>query len=192
MKPDLAASRLRRFRQREYTLWGRAIWQYYEELMDVYRQDALGHLEITPLDIERFRQVMDIFGPIFQAEYLPVLEADRNLTKMIELLKKIRRQGTIKVVELQEADDGSMTLELQVRKEPWLQTLGLSLILGGACGNLIDRIRLGEVIDFIDVHWRSVYHWPAFNVADSAITVGIIVVLICELLKGKQRRGSHA
>lgn len=50
---------------------------------------------------------------------------------------------------------------------------GLSLILGGAVGNLIDRIRLKEVIDFIDVYMGS-YHWPAFNVADSAITVGAI------------------
>jgi signal peptidase II len=50
---------------------------------------------------------------------------------------------------------------------------GLSLILGGAVGNLIDRIRLKEVIDFLDVYMGS-YHWPAFNVADSAITVGAI------------------
>jgi signal peptidase II len=49
--------------------------------------------------------------------------------------------------------------------------LGLSLILGGAVGNLIDRIRFREVIDFFDFYLGS-YHWPAFNVADSAITVG--------------------
>jgi signal peptidase II len=49
--------------------------------------------------------------------------------------------------------------------------LGLSLILGGAVGNLIDRIRFREVIDFLDFYLGS-YHWPAFNVADSAITVG--------------------
>jgi len=49
----------------------------------------------------------------------------------------------------------------------------LSLILGGAVGNLVDRIRLGEVIDFLDVYIGS-YHWPAFNVADSAITVGTL------------------
>lgn len=53
--------------------------------------------------------------------------------------------------------------------------LGLSLILGGAVGNLVDRIRLREVIDFIDIHVGS-YHWPAFNAADSAITVGTIWV----------------
>lgn len=58
-----------------------------------------------------------------------------------------------------------------------LQAFSLRLILAGALGNLIDRIRLGEVIDFIDVHWYQ-HHWPAFNVADSAITVGVGLLLI--------------
>jgi len=57
-----------------------------------------------------------------------------------------------------------------------LQVFSLSLIFAGAVGNLIDRVRLGEVIDFIDVHWYQ-YHWPAFNIADSAITVGVILLL---------------
>ncbi len=60
--------------------------------------------------------------------------------------------------------------------------LGLSLILGGAIGNLIDRLRLKEVIDFLDFHLGS-YHWPAFNVADSAITVGTFFVAITILFK---------
>jgi len=54
---------------------------------------------------------------------------------------------------------------------------GLSLIMAGAIGNLIDRLRLGEVIDFIDLHWYS-YHWPTFNLADSAITIGGIFLII--------------
>ncbi len=54
---------------------------------------------------------------------------------------------------------------------------GLAMILGGAVGNLIDRLRLGYVVDFIDVHYAG-YHWPAFNIADSAITVGVILLLI--------------
>ena len=54
---------------------------------------------------------------------------------------------------------------------------GLSLVMAGAIGNLIDRIRLGEVIDFIDLHWYS-YHWPTFNLADSAITIGGILLII--------------
>jgi signal peptidase II len=53
----------------------------------------------------------------------------------------------------------------------------LALILGGALGNLLDRLRQGEVIDFIDVYWKDL-HWPAFNVADSAITLGVIFLLI--------------
>lgn len=59
----------------------------------------------------------------------------------------------------------------------------LSLILGGAIGNLIDRIVYGEVIDFLDVYWSD-YHWPAFNVADSCITVGVISTLYI-LIKAK-------
>ncbi len=57
------------------------------------------------------------------------------------------------------------------------QALALSLISGGAAGNLIDRLTRGSVVDFIDVHAGS-YHWPAFNIADSAITVGVIASLI--------------
>jgi len=53
----------------------------------------------------------------------------------------------------------------------------LALILGGAVGNLIDRLRMGEVIDFIDLHWHHL-HWPAFNVADSSITIGVILLFI--------------
>jgi len=53
----------------------------------------------------------------------------------------------------------------------WHTGVGLALILGGALSNLFDRIRLGRVVDFVDVYFRS-YHWPTFNLADSAIVVG--------------------
>lgn len=65
----------------------------------------------------------------------------------------------------------------RIRKDQKLALFSLSLIFSGAFGNLIDRIRLGEVIDFLDVFWRH-YHWPAFNVADSAITVGVTLLFI--------------
>lgn len=61
-------------------------------------------------------------------------------------------------------------------------TFGLSLILGGAVGNLIDRVFYGKVIDFIDFSVGS-FHWPAFNVADSSLTVGIAVILATYLFK---------
>ena len=58
----------------------------------------------------------------------------------------------------------------------WTAALGYSLILTGALGNLIDRVRLGEVVDFIDVYWGR-YHWPAFNVADSLVCVGTAILV---------------
>jgi len=64
-----------------------------------------------------------------------------------------------------------------VRDEERFARLGLSLILGGAVGNLVDRVRQGFVIDFVDVYWRGWHFW-AFNVADAAITVGAILVFI--------------
>jgi signal peptidase II len=63
------------------------------------------------------------------------------------------------------------------RRFRWL-SLGLALILGGAVGNLIDRFRFGQVVDFLDVFIEGIGHWPTFNVADSAITVGIGIFLI--------------
>lgn len=64
----------------------------------------------------------------------------------------------------------------QLQASQKLSQLALGLILSGAIGNLIDRVRFGEVVDFIDVHWYS-HHWPAFNVADSAICIGVGLLL---------------
>jgi len=63
--------------------------------------------------------------------------------------------------------------------------IGLGLILGGAIGNLIDRARLGYVVDFIDLYWRN-HHWPTFNVADVGITVGVVLLLIDMVLSPKE------
>ncbi len=71
------------------------------------------------------------------------------------------------------------------RENSALYPSALSLILGGAAGNLIDRIRLGEVIDFIDIHWYE-HHWPAFNVADSAITFGAGLLILQMLTEGRR------
>lgn len=65
-----------------------------------------------------------------------------------------------------------------------LELISLSMILGGAIGNLIDRIMIGKVTDFIDVFVEG-WHWPAFNVADSALTVGIILFLAANIMHGK-------
>ncbi len=58
-----------------------------------------------------------------------------------------------------------------------LLPVSLMLVLGGAVGNMVDRVRLGYVVDFIDVHYQG-WHWPAFNIADSVIVLGVILLLI--------------
>jgi signal peptidase II len=68
-----------------------------------------------------------------------------------------------------------------------LLAAGLALVLGGAVGNVIDRIRLGAVVDFIHFHWDRAY-FPAFNVADSAITVGAACLLLDALLEPKRTK----
>jgi signal peptidase II len=69
--------------------------------------------------------------------------------------------------------------------------VGLAFILGGAIGNLIDRVAFGYVLDFVDVYWRS-YHFWAFNVADAAITVGAVLVLVDMIGLGRRRHASHS
>ena len=68
-----------------------------------------------------------------------------------------------------------------------LLACGLALVLGGAIGNVIDRIRLGAVVDFIHFHWDRAY-FPAFNIADSAITVGAAFLILDALLEPKRAR----
>lgn len=65
-----------------------------------------------------------------------------------------------------------------------LVATSLSLIIGGAVGNLIDRVRFGHVVDFLDFYYKT-WHWPAFNVADSAITIGVALMIIDALFPAK-------
>lgn len=80
----------------------------------------------------------------------------------------------------------SAIIVLWLRRMPrdrfWLPC-GLALVLGGALGNLVDRLARGVVIDFIDVYYGR-WHWPAFNIADSAITVGAVLVVLSTLREG--------
>jgi signal peptidase II len=75
-------------------------------------------------------------------------------------------------------------------KDKLLLSTGLALILGGAIGNVIDRVRFGHVVDFVDLHALG-WHWPAFNVADSAITLGALL-LIYEGFLHDDKRGAAA
>ncbi|WP_457670799.1 signal peptidase II [Thiolapillus sp.] len=75
---------------------------------------------------------------------------------------------------------------MRLRRGERLTGIALGMILGGALGNLIDRVRLGKVVDFLDFYWRE-WHWPAFNVADSAITVGVVIMLLASWTQADRR-----
>lgn len=75
------------------------------------------------------------------------------------------------------------------RDDQRLAPFSLSLIFSGAVGNLIDRVRLGEVIDFLDVYWKE-HHWPAFNVADTAICVGVALLALDMILEERRQKAA--
>ncbi|AJE02324.1 signal peptidase II [Geobacter pickeringii] len=75
----------------------------------------------------------------------------------------------------------------KLRDDQRLAAASFALIFSGAIGNLIDRLRLGEVIDFLDVYWKS-SHWPAFNVADSAICVGVALLALDALREERRKK----
>ncbi|PYN89628.1 MAG: signal peptidase II [Candidatus Rokuibacteriota bacterium] len=71
----------------------------------------------------------------------------------------------------------------------WREQAAIGLIFGGAVGNLIDRTRFGAVVDFVDLYVRD-WHWPAFNVADSAITVGVAALALVVMLERSPSAGT--
>ncbi|MCI5150096.1 MAG: signal peptidase II, partial [Candidatus Electrothrix sp. MAN1_4] len=76
------------------------------------------------------------------------------------------------------------------KENPWY-TLCFGLIGGGAVGNVIDRVLYGSVVDFLDVYVKG-YHWPAFNVADSGITVGVTIFLLLQIFEGDKQEKNLA
>jgi len=73
----------------------------------------------------------------------------------------------------------------RLSRADWRNAAPLALIIGGAVGNLVDRLRFGHVTDFIDVYWGSA-HWPAFNIADSAICIGAVGLALFSFVGGKE------
>ena len=70
--------------------------------------------------------------------------------------------------------------------ETLLTAIALGLMMGGAIGNLIDRVAHQAVLDFLDIHAFG-YHWPAFNIADTAITVGVVIIIMESLFERKEK-----
>ena len=88
------------------------------------------------------------------------------------------------------AVSGWLAIMLRQHPQQKLRSLALALVMGGALGNVIDRIRFGAVVDFIQWHAAG-YYWPAFNVADSAITIGAVLLVIEQLTATKKKEISR-
>ena len=83
---------------------------------------------------------------------------------------------------------GIMAYLRKITQQAKLLALGLSLVMAGALGNLIDRVRLGYVIDFLHVHYGNAWHFPIFNIADVAINIGVALILIDAFLLESKRK----
>ena len=84
---------------------------------------------------------------------------------------------------------GWIAFMLRQHPQQKLLSLALSLVMGGALGNVIDRVRFGAVVDFVQWHVAG-YYWPAFNVADSAITIGAVLLVIEQLTATNKKENS--
>jgi signal peptidase II len=70
----------------------------------------------------------------------------------------------------------------------WKTALPFALVIGGAIGNVIDRLQHGHVVDFIQWHWKDAYYYPAFNIADSAIVCGAVMIALFSIFSGKKKQ----
>ncbi len=126
-------------------------------------------------------------------EVLPVIDGFFNLILtynpgaafgLLANLPDGTRQLTLAVVTLLAVGLVLYFLFVDYRDDPYGQ-FALALILGGAIGNVIDRLTIGEVVDFLDFYWGE-YHWPAFNLADSCICIGVALLIFHRKKESKE------
>jgi signal peptidase II len=117
----------------------------------------------------------------------------RNTGAAFGMLNSVEFPGKTMILSLIAAGAlvGIAMYSVALAADQRLARIGLALISGGAAGNLIDRLFGGSVVDFVDVYWRSWHFWT-FNVADSAITVGVVAMLFDMLLAGSRGTAEHA
>jgi len=125
-----------------------------DQASKVWVRGNLPHFELIPgfLNIVYVENYGSAFGLLANQTFLLVAVTAASLVVIVLFLRYLSPATTLSVVSI-------------------------GLILGGAVGNLVDRLRFSYVTDFIDVHFGELYHWYAFNIADSAITVGIFVLI---------------
>jgi len=135
---------------------------------------VVGLDQLTKQLVDRSMQLYESIGllPFFQLTYL------RNQGAAFSFLSQAGGWQRWFFIGLAAVASGAICYWLKrLDKDQRWEAAAWALILGGALGNLIDRIVYGYVIDFLDVFYRE-WHWPAFNVADSAITVGVAMLLL--------------
>lgn len=138
--------------------------------------------QLTKLYVDRTMQLgqsIPVFDGLFSLTYL------RNKGAAFSLLADASWRLPFFIIVSFIAVAAIMAAFKKLRDDQLFAAFSLTLILSGAIGNLIDRLRLGEVIDFLDVYWRN-HHWPAFNVADSAICIGVAMLALDLFLEEKQ------
>lgn len=103
------------------------------------------------------------------------------------LFRALGESAPLVIITLTGIIIGFLGYQLFVRKNTRLETAAFSLIIGGAIGNLLDRIRFGAVIDFLDFHVGG-FHWPAFNVADISICIGVGLLVLTWVFNKKGKK----
>jgi signal peptidase II len=133
--------------------------------------------------------VIEHYLPLHQSrEVIPgffAIAHVQNRGAAFGLLAHIPEAGTIFVIISLIAIGLILTYFRRIKAQEAWTPLCLTLIMTGAVGNLIDRFRLGGVVDFLDFHYKG-WHWPAFNVADASITIGVILLAL-KILRGEKK-----
>jgi signal peptidase II len=145
---------------------------------------VLGIDQATKLYIDR---VMDLHSSITVVENFFNITYMRNKGAAFSFLSTFNYRVPFFILVSLVAVFVIISVLCKLRPDQKFAAVSLSLIFSGALGNLIDRVRLGEVIDFLDAHWYE-HHWPAFNVADSAICVGVFLLAIDMFLEEKRQK----
>ena len=129
-------------------------------------------------------------------DWLPVLEITRlhNLGAAFSFLSDAGGWQFYLFVGLALLVSGGILIALlrSPTAGPSLLNIGLALILGGALGNVIDRVMRGYVVDFIHVHWETSWYFPAFNVADIAITLGALCMVLDAIIEARKKPATGA
>lgn len=138
-------------------------------------QSAYLAVSLAILVLDQFSKylILRTLGPSDVVEILPFFRLV-FVTNRGAAFGSLQGLGNVFFVVVSVVAVGIVVVLLMKGKE---NPLGLSFILGGAIGNLADRLRFGYVVDFLDLH-AGRYHWPAFNVADSFLTIGIALILL--------------